>query len=143
VEAALEWAIAMPRRRGGARAGGFLGADVILAQLEGRAGRVGAAGVEAAGGAARRRVGLRPEGKAPVRGGAALFAAEDATAPDGVITSGGFGISLGAPIAMGYVPAHLAAPGNVVFAELRGRRLPARLCALPFVPLHYKRRPTA
>jgi aminomethyltransferase len=128
VEAALEWAIATPRRRGGARAGGFLGADVILAQLE--------------GGAARRRVGIRPQGKAPVRGGAALFTAENAPVPDGIITSGGFGISLGVPIAMGYVsgPPTRAAPGNLVFAELRGRRLPARVCALPFVPLHYKRR---
>jgi aminomethyltransferase len=127
VEAALEWAIAIPRRRGGARAAGFLGADVILAQLE--------------GGAARRRVGIRPEGKALVRGGAALFAAEDAPAPEGIITSGGFGISLGAPIAMGYVPGPpaRAAPGNLVFAELRGRLVPARVCALPFVPLHYKR----
>jgi aminomethyltransferase len=126
VEAALEWAIAMPRRRSGARAGGFLGAEVILAQLE--------------GGAVRRRVGIRPEGKAPVRGGAALFAVEDAPAPDGIVTSGGFGISLGIPIAMGYVPATLAAPGSLVFAELRGRRLTARVCALPFVPLHYKTR---
>jgi aminomethyltransferase len=125
VEAALEWAIGMPRRRGGARAGGFLGADTVLTQLD--------------AGAPRRRVGLRPDGKAPVRGGAALFAAENAPTPEGMVTSGGFGVSLGAPIAMGYVPAVRAAPGQLVFAELRGRRVPARVCALPFVPLHYKR----
>ena len=138
VEAALEWAIAMPRRRGGARAGGFLGADVILAQLEAGVAGGGDAG-SAAGAARRRRVGIKPEGKAPVRAGAPLFAAENTPAPDGIVTSGGFGISLGAPIAMGYVPAHLATPESVVFAELRGRRLPARVCALPFVPPHYKR----
>src|SRR4030095_7859015 len=62
VEAALEWAIPAVRRKGGARAGGVAGAEVILEQL--------------AHGAARRRVGLRPEGRAPVRCGAELFAAE-------------------------------------------------------------------
>lgn len=126
VEAALEWAIGMSRRRAGARAGGFLGADIILAQLE--------------HGAARRRVGLRPDGKAPIRGGARLFEAEDAPAPEGAVTSGGFGVSLGAPIAMGYVPATWAMPGTVIFADLRGRRLPARVSELPFVPARYRRR---
>jgi len=125
VEAALEWAIGMPRRRGGARAGGFLGADVVLAQLD--------------EGAARRRVGLRPDGKTPVRGGTALFAAENAPAPEGTITSGGFGVSLDAPVAMGYVPIDAAAPGTPVFAEVRGRRLPVAVAALPFVAAHYKR----
>jgi aminomethyltransferase len=125
VEGALEWSIQKSRRSGGARAGGFVGADVILGQLD--------------NGAPRRRVGLRPEGRAPVREGAALFA--DATSQDqiGKVTSGGFGPSAGTPVAMGYLPTALAATGTLVFAELRGQRLPLRVCALPFIPASYKR----
>jgi len=125
LEAALEWAIAKARRRGGERAGGFPGAELILGQIE--------------HGALRRRVGLKPEGRAPVRGGASLFASEDAAALIGTVTSGGFGVSLGAPIAMGYVPVAQALPGQRLFAELRGRREAVGVCELPFVPLHYKR----
>jgi aminomethyltransferase len=125
VEAALEWSIPKVRRRGGARAGGFLGACAILPQLE--------------TGAPRRRVGLRPEGKAPVRGGAALFGSESDTAETGIVTSGGFGVSVGAPVAMGYVPAERAVLGTQLFAEVRGKRLPVRVAELPFVPPHYMR----
>ncbi|MEO1331344.1 MAG: glycine cleavage system aminomethyltransferase GcvT [Pseudomonadota bacterium] len=125
VEAALEWAIQKARRRGGARAGGFPGAQIILDQLE--------------TGAARRRVGLLPEGRAPVRGGAPLFADEASDAPVGHVTSGGFGPSLGAPVAMGYAPAARAEPDARVFAEVRGKRLPLRVAATPFVPSTYKR----
>jgi aminomethyltransferase len=125
VEAALEWTVPKVRRAGGARAGGFPGAAVILRQL--------------AGGAPRRRVGLRPEGRAPVRAGAALFRAEDDAAPIGAVTSGGFGPSLDAPIAMGYVPAAAAAPGTRLLADLRGRRVPVAVVPLPFVPHRYRR----
>jgi len=125
VEAALEWAIGKPRRTGGARAGGFPGAEVVLRQID--------------HGAARRRVGLRPQGRAPVRGGAALFGAADAAAPIGTVTSGGFAISLGVPIAMGYVPSEAAKAGTELFAELRGARQAMQVCDLPFVPLSYKR----
>jgi len=125
-EAALEWTIADARRAGGARAGGFPGADVILRQL--------------ASGAARRRVGLRPEGRAPVRAGAPLFRRENDTEPIGTVTSGGFGITLDAPVAMGYLPVDAAAPGTRVFAEVRGKRLPVLIAELPFVTPHYKRR---
>jgi aminomethyltransferase len=125
VEGALEWSIQKSRRNGGARAGGFSGADKILAQL--------------ANGAPRRRVGLRPEGRAPVREGAALFADETSTEQIGAVTSGGFGPSLNAPVAMGYLPSSLAAAGGLVFAELRGARLPLRIAAMPFVPNTYKR----
>jgi aminomethyltransferase len=55
------------------------------------------------------------------------------------VTSGGFGVSLDAPVAMGYVPIDAAAPGTPVFAEVRGRRLPVAVAALPFVTAHYKR----
>src|SRR5207244_11980718 len=84
VEGALEWSIQKSRRRGGTRAGGFPGADLILSQLETSA--------------PRRRVGLRPEGRAPVREGAPLFA--DATSSERIcaVTSGGVGPSLHAPV---------------------------------------------
>ena len=125
VEAALEWSIQKSRRAGGARAGGFPGAETILAQF--------------ADGAARRRVGLRPEGRAPVREGSPLFADATSSQPIGTVTSGGFGPSLNAPVAMGYLPASLAATGTLVFAEVRGQRLPLRVAATPFVPNTYKR----
>jgi aminomethyltransferase len=125
VEAALEWSVQKSRRKGGARAGGFPGADRILAQFE--------------AGAARRRVGLKPEGRAPVREGAALFADATSTEQVGTVTSGGFGPSLNAPVAMGYMPTALATPGTLVFAEVRAQRLPCRVTATPFVPNTYKR----
>jgi aminomethyltransferase len=125
VEGALEWSIQKSRRNGGARAGGFPGAEKILAQLE--------------KGAPRRRVGLRPEGRAPVREAAALFADSTSTEQIGAVTSGGFGPSLNAPVAMGYLPTAHAALGGLVFAELRGQRLPLRVAAMPFVPNTYKR----
>jgi aminomethyltransferase len=125
VEGALEWSIQKSRRNGGARAGKFLGADVILAQFE--------------QGASRRRVGLRPEGRAPVREGTALFADAASSEPIGTVTSGGFGPSLNAPVAMGYMPSKFAATDSPVFAELRGQRLPLRVAAMPFVPNTYKR----
>lgn len=125
VEAALQWSLQKSRRTGGARAGGFLGADNILGQLE--------------SGAARRRVGLRPEGRAPVREGARLFADAASSEPVGTVTSGGFGPSLNAPIAMGYLPTAASATGTEVFAEVRGQRLPLRVAAMPFVQNTYKR----
>jgi aminomethyltransferase len=125
VEGALEWSMQKSRRPGGARAGGYLGADKILGQLT--------------GGALRRRVGLKPEGRAPVREGAPLFADQASTEQVGTVTSGGFGPSLNAPVAMGYVPTALASSGTQLFAEVRGQRLPLRVAATPFVPNTYKR----
>jgi aminomethyltransferase len=125
VEAALEWSVQKIRRPGGERAGGFLGAEKILAQF--------------GAGAPRRRVGLRPEGRAPVREGANLFADEAASEPVGKVTSGGFGPTLNAPVAMGYLPAALAATDTRVFAEVRGQRLALRVAATPFVKNTYKR----
>jgi len=125
IEGALEWSIQKSRRHGGARAGGFPGADIILQQLE--------------NGARRRRVGLKPEGRAPVREGAALFADATSSEPIGSVTSGGFGPSVNAPVAMGYLPTSHATVGALVFAELRGQRLPLRVAAMPFVPNTYKR----
>ena len=125
VAAALEWSIGAARRAKGARPGGFPGSEVILGQL--------------AGGAPRRRVGLKPEGRAPVRAGAALFRAETGGEPIGTVTSGGFGPTVGAPVAMGYIEAGLAKVGTPLFADVRGKRLPVSVVALPFVPARYKR----
>lgn len=125
VEADLVWSIQKSRRSGGVRAGGFSGADKILAQIE--------------GGAPRKRVGLKPEGRAPVRDGAQLFADASSSEPLGSVTSGSFGPSINGPIAMGYLPAANAAIGGTVFAEVRGQRLPLRISNLPFVPHSYKR----
>lgn len=128
VEAGLAWAIQQARRRNGARAGGFPGADIILDQID--------------GGTRRCRVGLLPEGRAPVRAAASLFASENASDPVGRVTSGGFGPTVDRPVAMGYVPPALAAAGTVVFAEVRGKRLPVAVANLPFVPLRFKRGPS-
>jgi len=125
VEAALTWAVQKIRRTGGDRAGGFPGADVILAQFD--------------NGAVRKRVGIQPAGRAPMRGGTALFASETSTGQIGEITSGGFGPTVQAPVAMGYVPTELAAIGTEIFAEVRGKRLPASVAAMPFTPANFKR----
>jgi aminomethyltransferase len=125
VEADLSWAIPKVRRRGGARPGGFPGEGRILAELE--------------SGPKRLRVGVRPKGRAPVRAGAAIFAAETDAAPIGRVTSGGFSPSLDAPISIGYLPALLAKPGTCIFLELRGQKAPAEVVALPFVSHHYRR----
>jgi aminomethyltransferase len=125
VEAALEWAIPKVRRRAGARAGGFPGADVVLRELD--------------DGAQRRRVGLRAQGRMPVRGGTLLFAGASAADSVGKVTSGGFGPSIGSPVAIGYLPRPLSAVGTRVFAEVRGSRVPVEVTDLPFIPHHYKR----
>jgi aminomethyltransferase len=125
VEAGLSWAIQKVRRTGGARAGGFPGASRILGELE--------------NGATRKRVGLLPDGRAPMRAHTALFASEVATEPVGEITSGAFGPSIEQPMSMGYLPTDLAAPGTKVFGEVRGKRLPATVAPLPFYRQSYKR----
>jgi aminomethyltransferase len=125
VEAALDWAIQKSRRIGGARAGGFPGAEVILHQLE--------------HGASIHRVGLLPEGRAPIREGTQLYATIDAPAAVGEVTSGGFGPSLNAPLAMGYVPGAMSEAGMQLFADVRGKRLPVRVAPMPFIKPGYKR----
>lgn len=125
VQGALEWSVQKSRRNGGARAGGFPGADMILKEFE--------------TGASRRRVGLRAEGRAPVREHAALYASETSTDKIGTVTSGGFGPTLNAPVAMGYLPTSLSTEGTIVFADVRGQRLALRISAMPFVPNGYKR----
>ncbi|MBB4228535.1 glycine cleavage system aminomethyltransferase GcvT [Rhizobium mongolense] len=125
VEAALEWAMQKARRTGGARTGDFPGAARILGELD--------------NGAARRRVGLKPEGKAPVRGHSKLYADAEGKTEIGEVTSGGFGPSVEGPIAMGYVPVSHASVGTQIYAEVRGKYLPATVAALPFITPTYKR----
>ena len=125
VEASLTWAIQKTRRSGGERAGGFPGAERILPELT--------------NGVSRKRVGLAPEGRAPVRDGTALYADETSEKPVGKVTSGGFGPSYGGPVAMGYVPTTLSAVGTRLYADVRGKRLPVLVASTPFVPNTYKR----
>lgn len=119
VEAALMWAIPKALRENG----GFIGAAALSAARS--------------NGPARKRVGLKPEGRQPVRGGVDLFDADGA--PCGSVTSGGFGPSAGHPVAMGYVRADLATPGTRVFAEVRGVRIPVDVTPLPFTPHRYRK----
>ena len=86
-------------------------------------------------GPARKRVGLLPQGKAPVRETAPLVAGNGIEA--GIVTSGGFSPSLSRPVAMGYVDRALAAPGTLLNAQLRGRTVELVVTKLPFVPHRY------
>ena len=113
LEAGLMWAIPKPVREG-AR---FIGAAALSDALK--------------AGPGRRRVGLKPDGRQPVRGGAELFDAGGHKV--GTVTSGGFGPSVNGPVAMGYVDTALAAVGTQIFAEVRGTRIPVVVHPLPFV----------
>ena len=117
VEAGLSWVVNKRRRE----EGGFPGAEIILGQLE--------------NGTPRKRVGIRPDGKAPAR---AHTPVED---PDGntigEITSGGYGPSVEGPIAMGYIKSEFADQGTAVNLRVRGKAIPAKVTALPFVEHRY------
>jgi aminomethyltransferase len=121
VEADLVWSIQKRRRE----EGGFIGADRVLREI--------------AAGPSRRRVGILPEGRAPARDGTAIQS--PAGEPIGVVTSGGFGPTVNAPIAMGYVAAAHAAPGTPLHLVVRGKALPATVVPLPFVPNRFRRSP--
>jgi aminomethyltransferase len=118
VTAGLAFAISKRRRV----EGGFPGAERILGLL--------------ANGAPVKRVGLALEGRLPAREGAKVFARGEEV---GSVTSGGFAPSLGAPVAMAYVPAALATPGTKLELEVRGKRLAATVTPMPFVPHRYHR----
>ncbi len=123
VEASLQWAISKARRVGGAREGGFPGAARIFAQQR--------------DGVASKRVGLLPQERVPVREGAEIVDAEGAVI--GKVSSGGFGPSLGAPLAMGYVASAHAELGSAVWAMVRGKRVAMQVVRTPFVPQRYYR----
>ncbi|MFV0293290.1 MAG: glycine cleavage system aminomethyltransferase GcvT [Paracoccus sp. (in: a-proteobacteria)] len=122
--AALGWSIPKVRRQGGDREGGFPGATHILPEL--------------ADGPKQVRQGLRPEGRAPIREGVAIFDAETGGTEIGRVCSGGFGPSAGGPVAMAILPASFV-PGNHVWAELRGKRIPVTVSEMPFIKPDYKR----
>jgi aminomethyltransferase len=119
VEADLTWVIGKRRRTNW----DFPGATAIRDQLE--------------NGTSRRRVGIRPDGRAPARALTEIVASDGTEA--GTITSGSFSPTLSAPIAMGYVRKDLAADGTALHLMVRGKPLPARVVALPFVPHRYAR----
>ena len=118
IEADLGWVIQKRRRE----AGDFPGAARILRELK--------------DGLARKRVGIRPLERAPAREGTEIFVGGEAV---GVVTSGGFGPSIDAPVTMGYVAAAHAAPGTKIDLMVRGKARPAEIASLPFIPARYKR----
>ncbi len=126
VEADLTWAIQRVRRPGGEREGGYPGAGFIGPQIS--------------GGADRLRVGLAPASRAPMRSGAKIFPDMESAEPIGIVTSGGFGPSVNAPVSMGYVQTRFSDLGTKVAVEVRNKRLSASIVILPFVKLNYQRR---
>jgi aminomethyltransferase len=125
VEAGLNWAMQKVRRTGGARSGGFPGADRVLGQLD------GTVPLE------RKRVGLIALERVPVREHTELQDAHGARI--GEVTSGLLGPTIDKPVAMGYVRAGYAAPGTRINAIVRGKPVPMEVCAMPFVPQRYHR----
>ncbi len=123
VEASLTWAISKSRRKDGERAGGFPGDSIIYEQLQDSANR--------------RRVGLQPQGRAPVREDAVIV--DNSAKTIGKVTSGGFSPSLSKPIAMGYVDADYIEPGTEIAAIVRDKPLPIEVAKLPFVKQRYYR----
>ncbi|MDE3739909.1 glycine cleavage system aminomethyltransferase GcvT [Pseudomonas resinovorans] len=123
VDASLIWAISKARRADGSRAGGFPGAERIFAQQQ--------------EGVVSKRVGLLPSGRAPVREGTQIVNAEQQVI--GQVTSGGFGPSLGGPLAMGTLDSRYTALETEVYALVRGKPLPMRVVKTPFVPQRYYR----
>ncbi len=123
IQASLLWAISKARRADGPRAGGFPGAEVIFAQQQ--------------GGVARKRVGLLPQERTPVREGAEIVDAEGNII--GSVCSGGFGPTLGGPLAMGYLDIQHCALDTPVAAIVRGKKVPMLVSKMPFVPQRYYR----
>lgn len=123
IEASLLWAISKPRRADGARAGGFPGAERIFTQQQ--------------EGVASKRVGLLPQERVPVREGAEIVDADGTVI--GSVCSGGFGPTLAAPVAMGYLPSSHSAVDTEVWAMVRGKRVAMKVAKTPFVPQRYYR----
>ncbi|TIW19848.1 MAG: glycine cleavage system aminomethyltransferase GcvT [Mesorhizobium sp.] len=117
--AGLMWAIPKEVRS----SGHFIGADALRSIIE--------------RGPSQKRVGLKPDGRQPVRAGAALLDADGN--PAGHVSSGGFGPSTGHPVAMGYVSIALAKPGARLFADVRGTKIPVDVTSLPFTPHRYRK----
>ena len=125
IEAGLNWAIQKVRRTGGARAGGFPGADIVLGQMDGTQPLT------------RKRVGLIAQERVPVREHVELQNTQGLKI--GEVSSGLLGPTANAPVAMGYVDAASASMGTVVNAMVRGKAVPMTVSAMPFVPNRYYR----
>jgi aminomethyltransferase len=123
IEASLLWAISKTRRADGLRAGGFPGAETVFAKQQ--------------AGVSRKRVGLLPQERTPVREGAEIV--NEAGAVIGTVCSGGFGPTLGGPLAMGYLDSHYMALDTPVWAIVRGKKVPMSVSKMPFVPQRYYR----
>ncbi|MNH14955.1 Aminomethyltransferase [compost metagenome] len=123
IEASLLWAISKVRRSDGERAGGFPGAEAVFAHQQ--------------HGVKQKRVGLLPQERTPVREGAEIV---DTTGkPVGKVCSGGFGPTLGAPLAMGYVDIKHSAVDTPLFAVVRGKQVALKVSKMPFVAQRYYR----
>ncbi|MBH3430416.1 glycine cleavage system aminomethyltransferase GcvT [Pseudomonas alkylphenolica] len=123
IEASLLWAISKVRRADGARAGGFPGAEQVFAQQQ--------------NGVARKRVGLLPQERTPVREDAEIV--DEAGTVIGKVCSGGFGPTLAGPVAMGYLDTAYTALETPVWAIVRGKRVAMKVSKMPFVAQRYYR----
>ena len=119
IEAGLIWSISKRRRA----EGGFPGANRIQSEI--------------ANGVTRKRVGIKPDGRAPARAGTEITNEKDEVI--GMLTSGGFGPSVEGPVSMGYVPTEYSEIGTKLNLIVRGKSLPATVTALPFIPNNFKR----
>ena len=125
IEGNLNWAIQKARRTGGERAGGFPGAKRIQSELE--------------VGPSKKRVGILPDGRAPMREGTVLYGSDNRNNPIGKVTSGAFGPSIQKSISMGYVLKEYTDLETIVYGDVRGKLLAARVTSIPFKKSNYKK----
>ena len=125
IEGNLNWAIQKIRRTGGERAGGFPGANRILRELE--------------VGPSKKRVGILPDGRAPMREGTILYGSDNRNDPIGKVTSGAFGPSIQKSMSMGYVLKEYTGLETIIYGDVRGKLLAARVTSVPFKKSNYKK----
>ena len=125
IEGNLNWAIQKARRAGGERAGGFPGAKRIHSELE--------------VGPSKKRVGILPDGRAPMREGTLLYGSDNRNNPIGKVTSGEFGPSIQKSISMGYVLKEYTDLETIIYGDVRGKLLAARVTSIPFKKSNYKK----
>lgn len=125
VEGNLNWAIQKVRRTNGDRAGGFPGSERVLNELE--------------FGTLKKRVGILPDGRAPMREGTILYSSDSREHPIGQVTSGAFGPSIQKSMSMGYVLRDFSKLETLIYGEVRGKLMPAKVTSMPFKKPNYKR----
>ena len=125
IEGNLNWAIQKARCAGGERAGGFPGAKRIHNELE--------------VGPSKKRVGILPDGRAPMREGTLLYGSDNRNNPIGKVTSGAFGPSIQKSISMGYVLKEYTDLETIIYGDVRGKLLAARVTSIPFKKSNYKK----